>query len=135
MNIADFLVNFDKVKKTGHNQWVARSPCRDDRTPSLAIRWEDGKILLHDFGGSTPNEILEAIGLKFEDLFDDNKEYTKTKRAFSPMTVLETLANETLLVSIAALEMAQGKELSQIDRDRLLIAARKIREAYDNVRG
>jgi hypothetical protein len=135
MNIDEFLMNFEKVKKTGNNQWVARSPCRDDRTPSLAIRWEDGKILLHDFGGSSPMEILDAIGLKFEDLFDDNKEYTKVKRSFSPMTVLETIVNETLLVSIAALELSQGKELSQIDRDRLLIASRKIREAYDNVRG
>ena len=135
MNIDEFLMNFEKVKKTGHNQWVARSPCRNDRTPSLAIRWEDGKILLHDFGGSSPMEILDAIGLKFEDLFDDNKEYTKVKRSFSPMTVLETIVNETLLVSIAALELSQGKELSQIDRDRLLIASRKIREAYDNVRG
>lgn len=135
MNIDEFLMNFEKVKKTGHNQWVARSPCRDDRTPSLAIRWEDGKILLHDFGGSSPMEILDAIGLKFEDLFDDHKEYTKVKRSFSPMTVLETIVNETLLVSIAALELSQGKELSQIDRDRLLIASRKIREAYDNVRG
>ena len=51
-------------------------------------------------------------------------------KPFNPYAVLKAISNETLLVALAGLEIANGKTLPQEDKDRLLIAANRLREAY-----
>ena len=71
MNAADFLYRLDSLRSRGPGQWSARCPAHADKSPSLSIRDAGSRILLHDFGGCEPEEIVAALGLELKDLFTD----------------------------------------------------------------
>lgn len=49
---------------------MAKCPAHGDRTASLSVRVsDDGRILLHDFGGCTFREIVATLGLEPQQLF------------------------------------------------------------------
>jgi hypothetical protein len=56
--------------------WTARCPGHPDRTPSLSIRYDSGRVLLHCFGGCTLDGVLDGLRMKREELFDDCRAYT-----------------------------------------------------------
>jgi hypothetical protein len=57
-------------RQTNTNHWQASSPLREDKRPSLSITVrQDGAVLLKDFGGGETKDILDALELKFDDLF------------------------------------------------------------------
>lgn len=61
--IDSLLSRLERVRRTGPNTWLASCPTREDKRPSMTIReLDDGRILIHDFGGDAPTEILAAIG-------------------------------------------------------------------------
>src|SRR5258705_401497 len=67
-----FLDRLQRVRQTGPCRWVASCPAHQDRSPSLSIReLEDGRLLLHCFGGCETGDLLAAIGLTMSDLFPD----------------------------------------------------------------
>lgn len=126
---AELLISkLDKVKQTGPGRWIACCPARDDKHPSMTIReLDDGRILIHDFGGSTVNEILDAIGLDISDLFPARQTYGKPeRRPFPAADVLRAIGYEALVVCAAAVTMLSGEPFTQVDRDRLILAASRI---------
>ena len=129
----DTLLNkLDRVKSTGKGRWIASCPCRDDKRPSMTIReLDDGRILIHDFGGSNPQEILDAIGLTFSDLFPEplTNHAKPERRPFFASDLLKTIAFEALLTAMAASRMATGESFGDEDRARLMLAASRIRDA------
>jgi hypothetical protein len=52
------------------NGWIARCPAHDDRTPSLSLRQNNGKTLLHCFSGCTAEAVCAALKIGIRDLFD-----------------------------------------------------------------
>lgn len=46
MNLQEILPYFQGVKNMGNNQYMAKCPCHDDRTPSMSITEKDGKVLI-----------------------------------------------------------------------------------------
>jgi hypothetical protein len=52
------------------------------------------------------------------------------KRAFNPYVVLSSLSNEILLCTLAALELSKGKTLIEQDKERLILAYQRIKDAY-----
>ena len=59
-----------RPKPAGEGTWQAHCPAHDDRSPSLSIREaEDGRVLLHDFGGCESEAVAAALGLAMRDLF------------------------------------------------------------------
>ncbi|MFW6030322.1 MAG: hypothetical protein ACOCRO_08725, partial [Halanaerobiales bacterium] len=74
IHLEDFLSKFDKVKQTGSNQWIALCPAHDDRHRSLSISAGKNKINFHCHAGCTGDEILQTIGLSWEDIYF-NDEY------------------------------------------------------------
>lgn len=134
MSIDNLLNRLDRVKKTGHNRWVAASPTRDEKTPSLAIReLDDGRILLHDFGGSSTNEILAACGLTFDDLFPEKlTNHGKSERKpFFSHDMFKAVITEVRLVYLCALDITKGKTLSPDEIQRLALAAERIHNAFN----
>lgn len=127
---AELLISkLDKVKQTGPGRWIACCPARDDKHPSMTIReLDDGRILIHDFGGSTVNEILDAIGLTFSDLYPPKAiGYAKPeRRPFPAADVLRAIGYEALVVCAASVTMMSGEPFTQVDRDRLILAASRI---------
>ena len=74
MTIDVFLSRLRNVKQTRRGKCIASSPTREDKHLLLAIRErQDGRILIRDSGGSFTQEILDAVGLIFSDLFSPRK--------------------------------------------------------------
>lgn len=66
------LDRLDGVRQSGPGRWLARCPAHEDRSPSLSIReLDDGRVLLHDFGGCDTEAVLDALGLELQALFPD----------------------------------------------------------------
>lgn len=94
---------------------------------------DDGRILIHDFGGSSPAEILDAVGLTFPDLFPErmSTHVKPERRPFPAADLLRVIGFEVLLVALAAVRLAGGELLDGADRERLMLAASRIREALN----
>lgn len=125
---AELLISkLDKVKQTGPGRWVACCPAREDKHPSMTIReLDDGRILIHDFGGSTVNEILDAIGMDISDLFPPRQTYGKPeRRPFPASDVLRAIAFEALVVASTGVNMLAGNFTGN-DRERLILATERI---------
>ena len=72
------LANFEEVlgrlKVASHNGngAMAFCPAHDDRSrPSLSVKAEDGKLLMHCFAGCRTEDVVAAMGLEMGDLFAD----------------------------------------------------------------
>jgi len=84
VTVEEVLVRLDGVRRNGRG-WQARCPAHDDATPSLAVRLgDDGRILLHDFAGCTPEDVCSALGLGMSDLFADAAAAPKNGHASPP---------------------------------------------------
>lgn len=132
MNINDFLSYFEKSYRSGKDEYQCLCPAHNDKTASLSIKnLPDERILIHCFAGCAANDILEAVGLTFEDIVPKRLgDFKPVSKPFNPYAVLKAISNETLLVALAGLEVANGKTLPQEDKDRLMIAVNRLREAY-----
>jgi len=72
MTPEQFVSSLHNVKKRGTNQWLCSCPAHADSDPSLAVTTNrNGKILLKCFAGCSALDIVDAMGLRLEDLFPD----------------------------------------------------------------
>ena len=127
-----FLSRVDGVKQTGPGRWIFRVPTRKDKRPSGSAReLEDGRLLIHDFAGDSVPEILAAVGLEMTDLFPEKITTDKRgeRRPFPAADALRCVAFECLVVAAAAAALAAGQPISSVDRERLLVAAERLRNA------
>lgn len=80
MDIYEVLEHFKGVINSGENSYRALCPAHYDKKPSLSIsQGSDGKILLYCHAGCATTDILEAAGLKTEDLFNEPLQKTRPK--------------------------------------------------------
>ena len=136
--IDSILSRLTKVKSNGHGRWTACCPHHQDKSPSLAIRLvDDGRILLHCFGGCSVAEVVGAMGLSINDLFPPREIGAKpaVKPAFYASDLLRIIKTETTIVALLASDIARGKQISETDLDRAKLASERIFEAanYANV--
>lgn len=131
-NIDVLLNQLHKVKQTAHGQYIAQCPSHPDKSPSLAIRDDNGKILLRCFAGCSAHEIVSSVGLSLSDLFPKESAYSKPiKNPFPAANVLRCIQSETLIVVTAACNIANGLTLSSEDLERLILAASRIGACYE----
>ena len=134
------LSRLDGVKRSGRG-WLARCPAHSDRSASLSVaEGDDGRVLLHDFGGCELSDVLAAIGLSITDLFPRRLgHYTSPAERAAAVerarqarigAALSALASESAIVEVAASQIAAGRALSPADLDRLSVACERIREAH-----
>jgi len=72
--LADFEDVLDRLDVASRNGEKAMSfcPAHDDRsTPSLSLKAENGRLLLHCFAGYRPEDIVSKTGLQMKDLFSE----------------------------------------------------------------
>lgn len=137
MTAATLLDRLDGVRANGPGRWVARCPAHEDRSPSLSIReTSDGTVLIHDFAGCSPTDILAAVGLELKDLFPEPLEHHRAPRRdrrhqHAAREALALLAHESLVALVAAENLAAGRSLNDSDRARLAAAATRIRAARE----
>lgn len=131
MTIETLLSNLHKVKRTSNNSWMACCPSHVEKTPSLSIKDDNGKILLHCFGQQCGvDDIVAAVGMDLQDLFPPSDNYdhsqeayearSKTKRGLFPSSdVLSALEFESLVLVMIAKDMLDTGTVDQITKDRL----------------
>lgn len=132
--IENLLNQLAKLKPTGPGRWLACCPSHQDCSPSLSIRQiDDGRILIHCFAGCAVHDILGAVGMTMEDLFPERlpDDLPRIKRPYIAADVLEAIAFESLIVSMVAVDMLNGKKIEPVDNARLQIAVGRIRAAAD----
>lgn len=138
-DVHQLLARLDKVKANGPGRWMACCPAHNDRSPSLAIReTEDGTLLVKCFSGCPTADVLAAIGMSLSDLFPRRESdlYHSSKRPgerWVPRDVLAAITHEALIVIFAAEKTASGEVLAQDDRQRLAVAAGRLRSAAREV--
>ena len=137
MSAAALLVRLEGVRQTGSGRWLARCPAHDDQHPSLSIReLDNGRVLIHDFAGCSPHDVLNAIGLPFSALFPDGargQRLPHERRPFAAHDVLRCVAHHALVCAIAASDAVAGR-LSGVDAERAMQAAGLILDALDTVK-
>ncbi len=140
--IDTLLSRLQKVKRTGKDRWIACCPAHDDRSPSLSVMDDNGKILIHCFGGCEVGDILAALGMEFTDLFPPRDEDATHARdpvvyvggsRFTAADALRCLSNEAGMAVLMACDMAEGKVLSPAERDRLVKASSRMAAALSFV--
>jgi len=135
MTIDEFLVRLPKVKPVGPGQWKACCPAHEDRSPSLSVKLaDDGKILVHCFGGCETSAICDSVGIEFTDLFPEklsNSGPVATpikfgNTGFTALDALRCLSHESALAASLAVELAEGRVLSPPELDRLATATLRL---------
>lgn len=136
------LSRLDGVKRTGPNRWIAKSPTRNERTASLSIKQtDDGRVLLHDFGGSDAAEILAALGISWIQLIppnlrrDRNAHTPAERQGHDAQAALNAIHQAATITRICANRMADGHPLERPDHHALREASHDITTALNAVRG
>ena len=132
-NLNIVLSRLDKVQRIGNDRYKAICPAHDDRSPSLAIKDDGGRLLLHCFGGCQTIDVLGAIGLYFTDIMPDKAEgnFKKDRKPFYAIDMLSIIKSEATLVYIYATDIAKGLTLTGADNERLLLASSRINHCYE----
>jgi len=135
VNVEILLSQLQKVRKTSAGEWVACCPAHEDRTPSLSLKdCGDGRLLLHCFGGCAVEEVCLALGLTLSDLMPERvPDKTYRRLPFNGATVANIISVKATAAALAAKDMADGKTLSQADRQALFESAQFISEAMNYV--
>lgn len=136
MSRAESIIShLQKVRRGGRGRWTACCPAHADRSPSLSIReLDDGRILLHCFGGCEIGAVVQALGIELADLFPpgddwDHRKYAHVKHTIHPIDVLRIMANEATIVMIIAHDIAAGVIPTDADLARAKLAQERIEEA------
>lgn len=128
------------VKQTGRSRWIAKCPAHEDRRASLSVReLEDGRVLLHDFGGCSTDAVLASVGLEMAALFPERlpEGLHATSRAprIPASDILRAVAHEVHVAACAATELDAGRALGPEDRDRLNLCVRRLSAANEVTNG
>lgn len=131
------LDHLERVKTTGSGKWLARCPAHDDRSPSLAIREVDDRILIHCFSGCSAQQVLQAVGLQMADLFPDRfaNPYAPKPRfpKFSAYELFPLLVQEAVILALAWSDTLAGKVLSDNDQQRVQQAFQSVMRLHSEV--
>lgn len=133
MDVDALLSRLEGVR--GRNgAWSARCPAHADRSPSLSVKaLDDGRILMHCFGGCGTDAVLGALGLAMTDLFPQRLgDFAPRRGVFSASDALRGLALESSVVALAAVDIAEGRN---VDSRRVAVAAGRIATALEFVHG
>ena len=124
------LARLDGVRSTGKDRWIAKCPAHDDRTPSLAIRDVEDRLLLHCFAGCATSEVVSAVGLELSDLFPDKPASHKPiSRPFPADDILRCLDGDITVLMLCASDLAKDDNLNSETKGRLLQSASRFQSA------
>lgn len=129
MNIYSLITYFDKARKLSETRYQACCPAHGDKTPSMSIYSDNGKILIHCFAGCSTESIMSAIGLPMSELFeDDNFDKEKYKQEKQREEKKKGFIHCFNVIALAESDQLRGRELSPNDR-------KTVREAYRELNG
>jgi len=95
MNLEAILARLRGVRPNG-NGYIAHCPAHEDRKPSLSIREEGGKLLLHCHAGCSTEQVCSALGIELSDLFSTNGSAKCIEAVYSYVDELNKLLFEVV---------------------------------------
>ena len=134
MNAAQKLLDrLERIRQIAPGRWLARCPAHEDRSPSLSIReTDDGRILLHDFGGCQTDAVLSAVGLTLGDLFERGVgDLARSPTAIPARDLLVILDHELTVAVLILSDVTQRRTVNQSQVQRLIQAAGRVGKARD----
>jgi hypothetical protein len=137
MNAARLIDRVDRVRPMGPGRWLARCPAHEDRSPSLSIReLDDGRLLIHDFGGCATSDVLASLGLDLQDLYPERLgHHLPPSHSRIPARDLLVLINEeALTVGFIAAEFLEQRVIDKASWERLAQAVARIGTAAAHAR-
>jgi len=133
--IGNLLNRLSKVKRNGNNQWMACCPAHQDKTPSLSIKdVGDGRILLNCLAGCGTEDVLDSIGMSFEDIMPPKvieHRVAPIKQRVYASDALKVIQLESRIVLMAAYELRRNKPMTEDDLARLELAMERINIATE----
>ena len=129
----DLLARFQSVREAGPGRWRCRRHGSDGHNVAVALS-DSGAILIHDFSGRTPAEVLAEVGMELADLAPERvaldreqnpHERREARRALalaSVQSAAQVLDTNAATLQAAAAMLAEGQRLDAEDRDRLSAA-------------
>ena len=124
-NIDTLLSRVHKLKKTGDSKWLACCPAHDDKSPSLAIKLADDRILIHCFAGCDVSAIVSALELELSDLMPESKRHSRpdNKRPkFNKYELFDRIVEESAILIVAIRQVFSGTPLNDNDMARVVKA-------------
>lgn len=126
------LERLDRVKPTGPGTWLASCPTsahrHGDRSRGLSIReGDDGRVLIHCFGGCAVADIVAALGISLSDLFPPRPDHPDRPPRHGRMSqparprripwrdLFAGLEADLLACSLAFADLAAGRPFSTED--------------------
>lgn len=130
--VENLLYRLDKVKKIGKCSWRACCPAHRSTKQSLAIRDNNGIVLIHCFAeGCAIEDVLGAVGLSFADIMPERTGAAKaSKKPFYASDVLEISSNEILVAYLIVKKTLDGT-VNFNEMQRLLQCATRLRHACE----
>jgi len=130
VSAANVVDRLQGVRSTGPNRWIAKCPAHEDRSPSLSVReLDDGRVLLHDFGGCGAADVVAAIGLEFKDLFPGRPHDHRFKPYLPRIPsadALIALDHEAHVVAVIGADVLAHREIDELTWGRLAQAVTRI---------
>lgn len=130
------LERLDRVRESGPDQWIARCPAHDDRSPSVSIKRTNDRLLVYCFAGCDTGAVLAAVGLTLADLFAEPLSNHRKplsdfqrRRHDQARAALRALTHEVRIVHVLAEQMAAGFALDPSERQRLRQAMNRVENA------
>jgi hypothetical protein len=138
---ARVLDRLERPKQVGPGRWIAPCPAHQDRSPSLSIReLDDGRLLLHDFGGCETSAVLASLGLEFSALFPERLPgsgpaggYAASSSRIPARDLLELVSFESSVVLDVVGQVRNRRAVSEEDWRRLIVAVKRIWRARDQI--
>lgn len=130
-----------KLRENGRDRWRSCCPGHGGSNPSaLSIGVGDNDaVLLRCWHGCDIEQIVTALGLELTDLFPPKPENghgsgpLKRRRLITAGQALDLLHDEAQLVALCAANIANGVEINDDDRSRVLTAAGRVCILRDEV--
>ena len=133
--INNLLNRLNKVKRTSNNQYIACCPAHEDKTPSLSITDKgDGKILINCYAGCGVEDVLDSIGMSFDDIMPPKvieHRVAPIKQRVYASDALKVIQLEARIVIMAAYELRRNKPMTEQDLARLELAMERINIASE----
>jgi len=137
-NVETLLGRLEAVQASGKG-WRAKCPACGGRSRKLSVtEGDDGRLLVHCFGGCEAGEVVQAAGLSLVDLFperlpadtpEDRRRARLAARETQWGAAIEMLEHEALIIRIAGQQLTSGHVLTADDDERLALAVKRVEEA------
>lgn len=126
--IENVLNRLDGVRRIGKH-FKAKCPAHEDSSPSLSIKeGDDGRVLVHCFGGCQVQSVVAAMGLAMTDLFPQGDIPCRVPRGsgVSLRALREATDFERQILFFIKADQLHGRAISPIDLERAKLAMQRV---------